>query len=107
MAAYITEYFEKNNSVDAIKVLEYIKEQDPVLESGLRKIYEMEIPNKFNRGVFDVINQKPLDVQINQLKKDLEKCTDLKEKSIIVKMIGEKILELQAVKSKYIVDKGE
>ena len=105
MAAYIVDYFEKNNNVDALKIIDYVKENEFRLADGLIKIYEMEIPTKFNKGVFDVIGQKSLSVEIEELNEKKKNCADPIEKAKIVKEIGIKKGLLSEYKSKYIVDK--
>ena len=84
MAAYIVEYYEKFNSVDPLEVINYVKNIDLKLADGLIKIYEREIPTKFSRGVFEVIGQRSLDVEI-----------------------AIKRIQLSEFKSKYVVEKGD
>ena len=105
MAAYIVDYYEKFNSVDALKIIDYIKEREFKLADGLIKIYEMEIPTKFNKCVFDVIGQKSLSAEIEELMEQRKNCNDPIEKAKIVKEIGIKKGLLNEYKSKYIVDK--
>lgn len=107
MAAYIVEYYEKFNSVDPLEIIKYVKDVDLKLADGLIKIYEMEIPSKFSRGVFEVIGQKSLDVEIAQLIEEMKKCSDPVEKAKIVKEIGIKKIQLNEYKSKYVVEKGD
>ena len=107
MAAYIVEYYEKFNSVDPLKIVDYVKDVDFKLADGLIKIYEMEIPTKFSRGVFDVIGQKSLSVEIEQLLEEMKLCTDPLEKAKIVKEIGIKKGQLNEYRSKYVVEKGD
>lgn len=108
MAAYIVEYYEKFNSVDPLKIIEYVKDVDFKLADGLIKIYERDIPSKFNRGVFDVITgQKSLEVEIEQLLEEMEKSTDPREKAKIAMEIGIKKNQLRESKSTYIVEKGD
>jgi len=101
MAAYIVEYYEKFNSVDPLKIIDYVKEIEFKLADGLIKIYEMEIPSNFNRGVFEVIGQRSLDVEIAQLIEEMKNCNDPLEKAKIVKEIGIKKGLLNEYKSKY------
>ena len=107
MAAYIVEYYEKFNSVDPLKIIEYVKSVDFRLAEGLIKIMEKEIPMKFSRGVFDVIGQRSLEVEIKQLLEEKEKCTDQRRKSEIVVEIGIKRIKLSEYRSKYVVEKGD
>ncbi len=105
MAAYIVDYYEKFNSVEALKIIDYVKEREFKLADGLIKIYELEIPTKFNSCVFDVIGQKSLSVEIEELDEKKKNCTDPIEKAKIVKEIGIKKGLLNEYKSKYVVDK--
>ena len=107
MAAYIVEYYEKFNSVDAKKIIDYVKEVDFKLADGLIKIYEKEIPTKFTRGVFDVIGQRSLELEIKELLEEKEKCTDLHRKSEIVNEIGIRKTKLREYRSTYSVEKGD
>lgn len=107
IAAYIIDYFEKFNGVDPLKIIDYIKEKEFRVADGLIKIYEMDIPTKFNRCVFDVIGQKSLSVEIDELLEKKNNCTDPIEKAKIVKEIGIKKRLLGECRSKYVVDKGE
>ena len=107
MAAYIVEYYEKFNSVDPLKIMDYVKEVEFKLADGLIKIYEMEIPTKFSQGVFEVIGQRSLDVEIAQLMDEMKKCSDPLEKAKIVKEIGIKKGLLNEYRSKYVVEKGD
>ena len=107
MAAYIVDYFEKFDSVDSLKIIDYVKSKDFKLADGLLRIYELDIPTKFNRCVFDVIGQKSLSVEIDELLERKENSTDPIEKAKIVKEIGIKKRLLSECKSKYVVDKGE
>jgi DNA primase len=107
MAAYIVDYYEKFNGVDPLKIIDYVKDADYKLSDGLIKIYEMEIPTKFNRGVFEVIGQRSLDVEIAQLIEEMKKCSDPLEKAKIVKEIGIKKGQLNEYRSKYVVEKGD
>ena len=107
MAAYIVEYYEKFNSVDAQKIIDYVKEVDFRLADGLIKIYEKEIPTKFTRGVFDVIGQRSLELEIKELLEEKEKCTDLRRKSEIVNEIGIRKTKLREYRSTYSVEKGD
>ena len=85
-----------------------VKEVDFKLADGLIKIYERDIPSKFNRGVFDVITgQKSLEVEIEQLLEEMKKSTDPREKARIVMEIGIKKKQLSESKSTYIVEKGD
>lgn len=105
MAAYIVDYYEKFNSVDVLKIIDYVKEREFKLAEGLIKIYELEIPTKFNRCVFDVINQKSLSVEIDELNEKKKICVDPIEKAKIVREIGIKKGLLNDSKSQYVVDK--
>lgn len=105
MAAYIIDYYEKFNSVDALKIIDYVREREFKLAEGLIKIYEQEIPIKFNRCVFDVINQKSLSVEIDELNEKKKICVDPIEKAKIVREIGIKKGLLNESKSQYVVDK--
>ena len=87
------------------KIIEYVKEVDFRLADGLIKIYEREIPSKFSRGVFDVIGQKSLSVEIEELLERKKNCADPLEKAKIVKEIGIKKGLLNEYKSKYVIDK--
>lgn len=107
MAAYIIDYFEKFDSVDALKIIDYVKSKEFRLADGLLRIYELDIPNKFNRCVFDVIGQKSLSVEIDELLERKEKVSDPIEKAKIVREIGIKKRLLNEYKSRYVVDKGE
>ena len=107
MAAYIIDYFEKFDDVNPLKIIDYIKNKDFRVADGLIKIYEMDIPTKFNRCVFDVIGQKSLSVEIDELLEKKKNCTDPIEKAKIVKEIGIKKRLLSECTSKYVVDKGE
>jgi len=107
MAAYIVEYYERFNSVDPLKIIDYVKEIDFKLADGLIKIYEMEIPTKFSRGVFEVIGQRSLDVEIAQLIEEMKNCSDPLEKARIVKEIGIKKGLLSEYRSKFVVEKGD
>ena len=107
MAAYIIDYFEKFDDVNPLKIIDYIKNKDFRVADGLIKIYEMDIPTKFNRCVFDVIGQKSLSVEIDELLEKKNNCTDPIEKAKIVKEIGIKKRLLSECTSKYVVDKGE
>lgn len=88
MAAYIVDYFEKCNSVEPLKIIDYVKSVDFKMADSLIKIYELDIPTKFNKGVFDVIGQKSLSVEIDELNEKKRNCTDPIEKARIVKEIG-------------------
>ena len=105
MAAYIVDYYEKFNSVEALKIIDYVKEKEFKLADGLIKIYELEIPTKFNSCVFDVIGQKSLCVEIDELNEKKKNCSDPIEKAKIVKEIGIKKGLLNEYKSRYVVDK--
>ena len=105
MAAYIVDYYEKFNSVDPLKIINYVKEKEFKIADGLIKIYELDIPTSFNRCVFDVIGQKSLSVEIEELNEKKKNCVDPIEKAKIVKEIGIKKGLLNEYKSKYIVDK--
>lgn len=107
MAAYIIDYFEKFDDVNPLKIIDYIKNKDFRVADGLIKIYEMDIPTKFNRCVFDVIGQKSLSVEIDELLEKKNNCTDPIEKAKIVKEIGIKKRLLSECTSKYVMDKGE
>lgn len=107
MAAYIVEYYEKFNSVDPEKIIDYVKGIDFKLADGLIKIYEREIPTKFSRGVFDVIGQRSLELEIKELLEEKEKCTDLRRKSEIVIEIGIRRAKLSEYRSTYVVEKGD
>jgi len=109
MAAYIVDYYEKFNTVDPLKIIDYVKEREFKLADGLIKIYELDIPSRFNRCVFDVIGQKSLSVEIEELLEKKKNCTDPIEKAKIVNEIGIKKGLLNECKSKYIVvdKKGE
>jgi len=101
IAAYIVDYFEKFNSVEPLKIIEYIKSIDFKMADVLIKIYELDIPTKFNKCVFDVIGQKSLSVEIEELDEKKRNCTDPIEKAKIVKEIGIKKGLLNEYKSKY------
>ena len=107
MAAYIVEYYEKFNSVDPEKIINYVKGIDFKLADGLINIYEREIPGKFSRGVFDVIGQRSLELEIKELLEEKEKCTDLRRKSEIVIEIGIRRAKLSEYRSTYVVEKGD
>lgn len=107
MAAYIVDYYEKFHEVDPIKIIDYVKEKEFKIADGLIKIYELEIPTKFSRCVFDVIGQKSLSVEIDELLERKKNCTDSVEKAKIVKEIGIKKGLLNECKSKYVVEKGD
>ena len=105
MAAYIVDYYERFNRIDALKIIDYVKEKEFKLADGLIRIYELEIPTKFNKCVFDVIGQKSLSVEIDELNEKKKECVDPIEKAKIVKEIGIKKGLLNEYKSKYVVDK--
>lgn len=107
MAAYIVDYFDKFHVVDPLKIIDFVKEKDFRLADGLIKIYEKDIPAKFNRCVFDVIGQKSLSVEIDELIEKRKNCVDPIEKAKIVKEIASKKTLLKECKSKFVVDKGE
>ena len=108
MAAYIVAYYEKFNSIDALKIIDYVRGINPKIAEGLMKIYEMDIPTKFNRGVFDVVvGQKTIEVEIEQLLEKMKTCTDKIEKAKIVTEIGIKKGLLSEHRSKYVVEKGD
>ena len=75
------------------------------MADGLIKIYELEIPAKFNKCVFDVIGQKSLSVEIDELNEKKKACIDPIEKAKIVREIGIKKGLLNESKSQYVVDK--
>lgn len=107
MATYIVEYYDKFNSVDPLRIIDYVKELDFRLAEGLRKIYDTEIPSKFNRGVFDAVSQRSLELEINQLLEEKKNCSDPKKIPEIVMQIGLKKIKLNECKSKYVVEKGD
>ena len=107
MATYIVDYYEKFNSIDPLKIIDYVREKEFKVADGLIKIYEMEIPSKFSSSVFDVIGQKSLSVEIDQLLEKMKQCTDRSEKSKIVMEISAKKRQLEENKSKYVVEKGD
>lgn len=105
MAAYIVEYYEKFQNVEPLKIIDYVKEKEFKIADGLIKIYELDIPSKFSKCVFDVIGQKSLSVEIEELLERKKNCTDPVEKARIVKEIGIKKSTINECKSKYVVDK--
>ena len=105
MAAYIVEYYEKFQNIEPLKIIDYVKDKEFKVADGLIKIYELDIPSKFNKCVFDVIGQKPLSVEIDELLEKKKNCTDPIEKAKIVKEIGIKRGAINECKSKYTVDK--
>lgn len=105
MAAYIVEYYEKFQNIEPLKIIEYVKEKEFKVADGLIKIYELDIPSKFSKCVFDVIGQKSLSVEIDELLEKKKNCTDPVEKARIVKEIGIKRSTINECKSKYVVDK--
>ncbi len=105
MAAYIVEYYEKFQNIEPLKIIDYVKDKEFKIADGLIKIYELDIPSKFNKCVFDVIGQKPLSVEIDELLEKKKNCTDPIEKAKIVKEIGIKRGAINECKSKYTVDK--
>lgn len=107
MATYIVEYYDKFNSVDPLQIVEYVKEKDFKSAEGLRKIYDAEIPSKFNRGVFDAVSQRSLELEIKQLLEEKENCSDPKKIPEIVMQIGLKKIKLNECRSKYVVEKGD
>ena len=89
IATYIVNYYYSENDWDGKKILDSIVEAN-VKEAACKIFNDDGVAKKFNKSVFDVIKeQMPLEMQLKELKKQFEETTDLREKAIITKQIGD------------------
>ncbi len=99
MSAFILEYYYKFHSVNPLKIIEYVKDKDFKVADGLIKVYEMDIPEEFNKSVFDVVKQRSIKVEIDSLLEKRKNCSDLLEATRIASEIAKKKDELREIKT--------